>query len=161
MDDTAHMLLGEQREITGFRLSDLTQASDPLPSRESSVSSRAAHNPKNVAHADSSSDEDVTPFERAKRKTVGVNKDAKPKAKLSPGGALASGGGGLGAGGGADVVKNAGMVLVEVEKDLAELQQCGAMAEIKEEALSSLVGRLNAKKVRLAKRAGKDKSEET
>ena len=59
------------------------------------------------------------------------------------------------------MVKHAAMLLVEVEKDLAELQQCGAMAEIKEEALSSLVGRLNTKKVQLAKRAGKDKSEET
>ena len=121
MDDTAHMLLGEQREITRFRLSDLTQASDPLPSRESSASSRAAHQPEKVAHADSSSDDDITPFERAKRKTVGINKDAKPKAKSSPEGALASGGGGLAAGGGADVVNNVAMLLVEVAKDLADL----------------------------------------
>ena len=29
MDDTAHMLLGEQREIAGFRLSDFIQTNDP------------------------------------------------------------------------------------------------------------------------------------
>ena len=58
------------------------------------------------------------------------------------------------------MVNNAGILFVEVEKDLTQLQQCGAMAQIKEEALQSLVGGLNSKKLQLAKRAGKDKSAE-
>ena len=124
----------------------------------------------------SSSDDVLSPFECSmlcSRSAGKVKKEkgvpsgrggvpAKAKGVTSGAGARKSGSGGRArsGGGGAAADKNAVVLLEEVDKEMATLEQCTSVSQIKDETLANLSDRLGKQKTQLSNKARNDQSGE-
>ena len=147
-------------------------ASAEVPSPQRPTQPVVVSPQKPTATAESSSEDEETPLDqklRSHRQPDGQPAKAKAKGQSKkPGqrhvaggkpGIGSAGSGGSGGGGGA-TDKSVRELLEEVDAAKAALKQAASLNEIKDELLSSLVGRLNTKKGQIAKRVGKDKSKQ-
>ena len=164
-EDAFDLVLREQRGSGGFTAAELGEESETKRARTSGASAtphKAKKDEEASEHGDSSSDDGLSPAERAQQaealKQSGAKKGkAKPKSspqKSQSNTSLSMGNGG-GSSGCSD--KNVQVLLQEVEVELQTLAKCSTLADIKEETLTSLIARLGSKKKTLGNKVSKDK----